>query len=419
MSDILMLTKKNILILAQHFAPEDVSGAVLGSELTHDLQQVGYQITFVTCAPNYPDGRVYSGYKNSLNFREKIDGVNVIRTWCYISPKKTFWRRILNYGTFSLSALLGGLAAQKPDLILSFSPPLPLGVSAWILSRLWRVPWILNVMDLYPEVAIATGAIRNTLAISVLETLERFLYHKATHIQVISDGFLKNLHQKGVPEDKLSIIPVWADSNTIRPSNKENSFRRKFGLSGKFVVMHAGNFGFNNSLEDIIDVAKLLKNEENILFVMIGEGEKKEEIIRRVNECNLSNVLIYSYQPRQDYETMLAAADLGLVSLSANAHYTSFPSKTFNIMASGRPILAITPANSEISNLVHEYDCGITVEPHHIADLANEILRIKNDTDLLILMGNNGRRVLEKKFSRSQCIALYDQDFRHVLDCEG
>lgn len=401
--------------MAQHFAPEEVSGAILGAELTHDLQEMGYDITFITCAPNYPAGQVYPGYKNRLISWEVLDGVSVIRTWSYISPKKSFWRRILNYGTFSISAFFGGLFSERPDIILSFSPPLPLGISAWVLSRVWHVPWILNVMDIYPEVAIATGALKNKTAISVFQALERFIYRKATHIEVISDGFRKNLLEKGVPESKISIVPVWADSQTIQPSSKENLFRQKYGLSGKFVVMHAGNFGVNNSLEDILEVAELLNCEDEIRFVMVGEGEKKEEIAKRVKKNNLSNVLLLPYQPRQDYGSMLAAADLGLVSLSADAHHTSFPSKTFNIMASGRPILAITPLNSEISDLIHKFSCGVVVEPHCINELANEILRLRNNSDQLSVMENNGRKALEENYSRPHCIALYDQNFKHVL----
>jgi len=207
-----------ILILAQHYAPEEVSGAVLGTELATDLCKKGHQVTFVTCAPNYPLGKVYPGYRNSLFSEEMLEGVRVIRTWSYISSQKTFWPRILNYATFSATVFYGAAISGKPDIILSFSPPLPLGVPAWLLSRLWHVPWILNVQDIYPEIAVVTGVLHNRTAISVLSNLERFLYRKATHIQVLSDGFKKNLVSKGVAPSKISawfILPPMRRKNWL------------------------------------------------------------------------------------------------------------------------------------------------------------------------------------------------------------
>jgi colanic acid biosynthesis glycosyl transferase WcaI len=320
----------------------------------------------------------------------------------------------LNHSTFSLTAFLGGLAAGKPDVLLSFSPPLPLGISAWLLSRFWRVPWILNVQDIYPEIAIASGLLRNRLAIAFFLALERFLYQKADHIEVISDGFRTNLQHKRVPAEKITVIPVWADPEAVRPGPKENSFRQQHGLSGKFVVMHAGNFGLNNSLEDIIQAAEILKDEEHIRFVMVGEGEKKADLCEQARRKGLENVLFLPYQPRESYESMLAAADLGLVSLSAGAHAASFPSKTLNILASGRPILAITPPDSEITHLVCGFDCGVAISPGNPADLAQTILELRSNGEVLFSLGNNGRKLLEEKYSRQQCVGQFAKVFQQI-----
>ena len=246
-----------ILILSQHYAPEDVSGAVLGTELATGLVERGHEVDYLTCAPNYPRGKVFPGYANSFYRVERLDGVKVVRIWSYISPHKTFWRRILNYGTFSLSAFYGGLLSGKPDVLLSYSPPLPLGVSAWLLSRLWQVPWVLRVEDLYPEAAVATGVLRNPVAITLLTMLERFIYRQAKHISLISEGFRLNLLGKGVGAERITVTPVWADPDD-HPQAKENRFREENRLKGKFVVLYAGTMGMTASLESVLQTASLI-----------------------------------------------------------------------------------------------------------------------------------------------------------------
>ena len=171
-------------------------------------------MTFLTCAPNYPDGRVFPGYTNRLYRVEWLDGVRVVRTWSYITPCQDFGRRILNYGTFSASVFFDAFSGQvKPQAMMSYSPPLPLGISAWLLSKLWGVPWVLRVEDLFPDAAVAVGVLKNRTAIYILARLEHFLYRKAKSISLISDGFYRSLAEKGVPTQKISVAPVWADPN--------------------------------------------------------------------------------------------------------------------------------------------------------------------------------------------------------------
>jgi colanic acid biosynthesis glycosyl transferase WcaI len=403
--------------MAQHYAPEDVSGAVLGTELATDLVKRGYQVTFLTCAPNYPLGKVYPGYKNKIFSIETIDGVRVIRVWSFISTK-SFWRRIFNYGTFSISAFWGGLFSGKHDLILSFSPPLPLGASAWLLSRIQKTPWIVNVMDIYPEIAVISGILKNPIAIKIFTELEKFIYHQSSHIQVLSEGFKNNLLKKGVPPEKISIIPVWADPDLIYPEIKCNSFSKKYNLDEKFVILYSGNLGVNTSLEDLIIAANYLKSEKDIYFVFVGEGTKKEELITQTKLNMLDNVLFLPFQPRNQFNLILASASISIVTLSANAHFTSLPSKTFNIMASNRPILAVTPFESEIAHLIQKYSCGIVIPPGNPKYLSEAILSLKSNPAKLDQMGNNGRQNLIEYYSRNQCVDLYEKSFLQVLDCK-
>ncbi len=401
-----------ILLFAQHYAPEEVSGAVLATELAEDLVQRGHAVDFVTCAPSYPGGVVFSGYRNALIAEEQRNGVRVIRVWSYISPHKSLWPRLLNYGTFSFMTFFGGLKAGRPDAIFSYSPPMPLGVAAWLLSVLWRVPWILRVEDLYPDAAIAAGVLRNAAAIRFFRWLERFLYAQATHISLISESFRRNLLAKGVAADKLSVTPVWADPHIVRPLPKENSFRRQHGLNGAFVIMYAGALGHTSCLEDVLDVAALLQDTPAappVRFVIVGEGLKKEGLMQAARQRGLDNVVFLPFQPREQFAEMLAAADASLVTLNAQSSSFSLPSKTFNIMASARPILAITPSDSEIAALVSEGHCGVNLPPNQPKQVAEVIRSWQRDTMHPDKMGQNGRTILESRFSRHHCVESFNQ----------
>lgn len=400
----------HILIMAQHYAPEEVSGAALATELAEGLAQRGHKVTFVTCAPNYPYGRVFPGYRNVLRSVEECNDVTIIRVWSYITPNRPFWSRIWNFVTFSIMALLGGMTAEKPDVIFSYSPPLPLGVSAWLLGGLWRIPWVLRVEDLYPDTAIAAGVLRNRYAISLFKELEKFLYRKATHISLISEGFRKNLLAKGVPPEKLSVAPVWADVDEIRPLPKENGFRQKLGVQGKFLVLYAGNLGITSALEDVIAGAALLRDHSDVVFLVVGEGIKKDVLVQQAG--GLKQVIFLPFQPRASIPEMFAAADLGLVTLNADSSPFSMPSKVFTIMASGRPVMAITPPDSEMAQLLETAQCGINVGNPQI--FAQKILEIKGDPMLMNRWGENGRSYMVEYFSRKKCLDLYESMLQQV-----
>lgn len=397
-----------VLILAQHYAPEDVSGAALATELAEDLAQRGHQVTFVTAAPSYPAGEVFPGYRNAWLQRELRNGVQVLRTWSFISPSKGFWARLLNYGSFSFTALFGGLAAGRPDVILSYSPPLPLGLAAWLLSVAWGVPWVLRVEDLYPDAAIAAGVLRNPAAIRFFRWLERFLYRRAGHISLISEGFRRSLLEKGAPAEKLSVTPVWSNPDEIQPLPKENEFRRRYGLQGCFVVLYAGNLGHNSALEDVLQAAGRLASRETVRFVIVGEGVRKAALQAEAARQNLDNVLFLPYQPRQALAEMLAAADVSLVTLNARSHATSLPSKTFAIMSSARPVLGVTPAESEIARLIEENHCGVNVPPGDTVGLVEAILMLQSDSEGCARMGLAGRELLVSSYSRQVCVSQFE-----------
>jgi colanic acid biosynthesis glycosyl transferase WcaI len=405
-----------IQFMAQCYAPEEVSAAVLITELAVDLAKRGHQVSVVTGAPNYPRGRVFKGYRNSLLQVETLEGVRVIRSWSYISPSKKFWSRLFHYGTYSATAFYGGLAAGRPDVLVSYSPPLPLGLSAWLLSRIWRVPWVLQIEDLYPDAAIAAGVMKNKQVIDFFLRMERFLYQKAKRISVISESFRQTLLRKKVAPSKVEVIPVWADPNEVSPLPAENSFRHEHSLANKYVVLYAGNIGLTSCLEDVIAAAKLLHERSEIHFVMVGEGVKKEALEAEAHDQRLSNITFLPYQPREVFAEMLAAADLSLVTLNGDSALSSLPSKIFNIMASARPILAVAPPESEIAHIIQEAGCGCVVPPGSPAELAEKILQSLNHKPACIRMGQQGRVHLEKHYSRKSCVDAYEKMLISLLD---
>jgi colanic acid biosynthesis glycosyl transferase WcaI len=405
-----------VLLMAQHYAPEEVSGAVLATELAEDLAARGHRVDFVTTAPSYPKGVVFPGYKNAVLSQESRNGVRITRVWSYITPRHSFWRRILNFGTFSLSAFYGGLAAGRPDVILSYSPPLPLGVAAWLLSRLWRVPWVLRVEDLYPEAAVATGVLKNRYAISFFHALARFLYRRASRISVIAEAFRRRLIAKGVPDAKLSVTPVWADPDLVRPTEKRNGFRAEHGLEDRFVVLYAGALGLTSSLEDVIAAADRLRGNPQVTFVLVGEGVKKASLVAERERLGLPNVLFLPFQPRARFAEMLAAADVSLVTLNSGSSDFSMPSKTLNILASGRAILSVTPEGSEVARVVREGRCGVNVEPGDPDGLAEAILRLASEPAAsLDDMGWRGRELLEARYTRDLCVDAFEKDMRRAV----
>ncbi len=405
-----------IMFMAQCYAPESVSAAVLITELASDLAKRGHQVSVVTGVPNYPKGRVFIAYHNKLYQEETLDNVRVIRTWSYISPSKKFWPRMLHYGTYSVTAFYGGLLAGRPDVLVSYSPPLPLGLSAWLLSRIWRVPWLLQVEDLFPDAAIAAGVMTNKSVINFFLGMEKLLYQKAQCISVISKSFRQSLLKKGIADSKIEVIPVWADPEEVRPMQKQNSFRHAYGLDGKFVVMYAGNIGVTSCLEDVICAAEFLRGQSDIQFVFVGEGIKKETLETEMQAKHLTNILFLPFQPREIFAEMLAAADLGLVTLNEGAALSSMPSKIFNLMASARPILAVAPTGSEITQIVAESGCGWTVPPGSPVELAVSIIQGTARESALIQMGQNGRASLEKNYSRKYCVDAYERMLISLCD---
>jgi colanic acid biosynthesis glycosyl transferase WcaI len=271
-----------------------------------------------------------------------------------------------------------------------------------------RTPIVVNVQDIYPDIAISLGMLRHPPVIWAFRRMEKAIYNRASSIVVISDGFRDNLLKKGVPRSKIEIVPNWADPDDIRPGPKDNAFRRSLGVGDRFTVIYSGNLSHNSNLEPFIEAADLLRNEP-FSFVVVGEGVHKSRLQEMAMAKELDNVRFLPFQPLAEYPQVLAAADMNLVTLNTQASIASVPSKMFKIMASGRPAMAITDGGNEVHRLITQSGSGMCVPPDDAAGLADALRYAESHRGELEKMGMNARIHLEEHFSRRKCVDAIEE----------
>jgi colanic acid biosynthesis glycosyl transferase WcaI len=422
-----------ILIVNIYFHPDPTGTGLVITELARDLAAYGHQVTVITSVPHYGRFQATGDRRQrtrSASFRLSAvacrlrqrrlwtealwDGIRVIRTAVYIPRRLTFLTRAINYASFSLLAMVAGLRCGPQDLILCTSPPLSLGVSAWLLSRLKGVPFVFNVQDIYPDAAILMGMVRSAWLVAQLQRLERFVYRCAALVTVISGGARSNLLAKGVPDGKLAVIPNWVNEEHIRPVPADNEFRRSLGMDGARIVMFAGNIGLIAGLESVLEAAAALRHRPDIQFMIVGEGNAKAGLVARARTMALQNVTFLPTQPREILPQVLGSADVHLVTLKRRMSTTSVPSKTYGIMASGRPAIAAVDPGSEVWRLVEAADAGVCVAPEEPGELARAIEALCDDPDRRQRLGENARAYVTRHNTKSALTRLYEQTLRRV-----
>lgn len=409
-----------ILIYSYNYHPEPIGIAPLMTELAEGLARRGHEVRVLTGMPNYPERRIYEGYRGKLYCTEMVNGVRIDRCYVWIRPKPGLLTRLALDGSFALTSFLRALNGWRPDVMLMTSPPLAATVPAAVLRWLYRCPLVLNLQDILPEAAIHTGLITSRRAIQVFEALERFAYRSATVISAIAEGFVDNLMSKGVPAEKITLISNWVDVNFIRPLPKENAFRAANGLQGKFVVLYSGNIALTQGLETVIDAAKWLDDRPeaaNIQFVIVGEVRALEKLRRYCREKAVGDrVMLLPFQPREALPEMLAAADVSLIVQRRNVVGFNMPSKTQLILASGRPAIASVPAHGTSSQAIHRSQGGIVVEPESPRALAEAILELAQDPDRAERLGRQGRQHALECYCFQVSLDRYEQLFDRLLN---
>jgi len=395
-----------VLLLSNYYHPETVGAGIWVTQLAQDLKGRGHEVAVVTSFPSYPQCRVFDGYRNRFVQREAVDGIDVIRTFTYATPSHSFWARFAAFGAFCLSAAPGYLRWRRPvDVVYAILPPLPLGVAAYAIAKASGARLVVNVQDIYPDIAVALHYLKNRAAVAFFSRMERWIYARAAHIVVISEGFRRNLLGKGVPPAKIHVVPNWADPGEIVPAPSDNAFRRETETSNhELLVMYSGGLTHNADMQPVLDAAAQLRGLP-IRFAIVGNGVQKRALVEKVASAGLDNVTFYPFQPIERYGEVLAAADVTLVTLNSAATLASVPSKIYKQMAAARPIVAITKPGNELSRLITDAQCGVTVPPGDSVRLAGVLRDALTRRAVFAEMGQRGRAYLERNCSRTTCVA--------------
>lgn len=411
--------KLNILMLTADFPPEIGSAAQLFYELGTNLIRRGHRVTVVTTFPRVYSYRVVEKDRppkktRKLLHRENVDGIRVIRLRNLPLFGKSLFGRGLEHFILPPILAFGGLFAGKHDAVLIYSPPLPLGIAAWFLGKMKRIPVFVNIQDLYPQAVIDSGLLRNPILIRIFEIMEHFIYTKADILTVHSSGNRDFLISRGASENRVEIVPNWVDVEEIKPSSRQNDFRNEFNLNGKFVVSYAGIMSPAQALDDVIQGAALLRDTEDILFLIVGDGLEKKRLVAETEKLGLTNVRFLPMQSRVDYPKVLHASDAGLVTLKKEKTTPVVPAKLLSIMSSGRPVIASVPPGGDVPKIIQEADCGLVAEPGNPESFARAVIQMKDNPSLAASFGKNGRQYAEDHFSLEHCSGKYEDLFQKV-----
>jgi len=392
-----------VLLINQHFYPEIAATAQLMTDLAEDLTQAGMEVRVLAGRPSYVDGPSPTFLR-----REVHRGIEIHRVPNARFSRKGWAGRFANWISFYLLTAFRALWLPRPDLVIALSTPPLVSLVGLVLKWLKGCTFLFWCQDLYPDIAVSLGFLKRGWICRISEWISRWIYEGADGIVVVSEGMKKGLLEKGVPEEKIHLIHNWADGEEIYPLGPEaNPFRQEMCLVGQFVVSYSGNMGYSHSFSPITDAMERLKDQEQIRFLIIGEGIGKAEIEEFVANRGLQNVQLLPFQPRERLCQSLNAADLSLVSLRPEAEGQVMPSKLYGYMAAGKAIIAIAPEASEIARMVRAYGMGEVAESGE--DLAKAIVKLYGDPDLRKRMGNSARQAFLENFNRPLATAKFKE----------
>ncbi len=407
-----------ILFLTMYYQPDSAATGILMAELAEELASHGHDVRVITSMPHYSTNSIWPEYKGKGFKRERQGKILVHRVWSYVPVHKDrLLPRFFSYLSFTLLSALAGLLMPRPDVIVtpSPSPPLTNGISAYLLGRLRGVPFIANIQDIYPDVAIRMGVMKSPGIIRAYKNLERFVYAHARAITVISEGFRGNLSAKGVPADKISVIPNFIDAQFVFPHPRCNPWGTAQGWNDKFVVLFAGNVGMSQGLDTVLEAAGLLRDTPDLLFAIVGNGASKPALVAQAKKMALPNIEFLPYQDYRHVPAMYSSADIGLIPLRRGFASDSVPSKLFTIMGVARPVIASVDAHSETADVIHAGRCGLCLEPEDPNALAEAILTLYRDRARAAEMGRNGRQYVEAHYTRTSVAREYEAIFARLL----
>jgi colanic acid biosynthesis glycosyl transferase WcaI len=391
------------LVLTQFFAPEIGASQVRLAYFCRELRAAGHTAEIVTGMPHHPAGRIFPDYRGHFYLREQWEGLTIHRVWLYAASGSNL-KRLVSYASFCLTCLFALARADKPDYIFVDSPPLFLGVPGWIAAKLWHVPLIFNVADLWPDSVRDLGVMRDGLLVDLAYRLERWIYRNSNVVTAVTEGIRDSLlESKGIPPDKLLFLPNGVDTTLLRPSPPDESLKDRLGLRGKKIILYAGNHGYAGAVEQILYAAQILRDDKSVHFLFVGEGPEKQKLIQLAADLALSNVTFHDQVPLEAIPAFVSISDAGVVTLrKSQVMAGARPAKAFVMMAGGKPI--VLAAEGEAARLVQNSGAGVVVPPEDYKSLASAIQSFLNHPSLAREMGACGRKFVVSNFQWSSLV---------------
>ena len=387
-----------ILFITDNFPPEVNAPATRTYEHVKEWQKRGADVTIITCAPNFPHGNIYDGYKNKFYQIEKLDGIEVIRVWSYISANSGFTKRVLDYFSFAFMAFWVGLF-QRHDIVIATSPQFFTTWAAWGISKIRRKPWIFELRDLWPESIRTVGAMKQGHAFDWLEKIELGLYKDADKVVAVTEAFKHNLIQRGIDSEKIEVVTNGSNIDLFFPREKDHGLLQSLNLEDKFVIGYIGTHGMAHGLDFIVQLISKIY-DENIHFLFIGDGSMKRKIMEIASVLSLKNVTFLEPIAKDEVPQYLSIIDVSLAPLiKSDTFKTVIPSKIFEASAMQKPTLL--GVEGQAQEIIEYYNAGLCFEPENEKDFIVKVNLLKNDQRVYANC-ENGCKSLAQEYDRNK-----------------
>lgn len=400
-----------ILFLTQYFPPETGAAQNRLSDLARRLTQAGHRVTVLTALPSYPQGEVHQAYRGRFMMMEDDAGIRIVRTWAHATRRKSFVPRLLNYLSFAmLSVIVGWLTAENADIVFVESPPLFLGFSGYLLSKLKHAKFVLNISDLWPESAVALGVLRSKYLIRLAIWAEEWLYHRARLVTGQTQGIIDSI-QRRCSHTRIQLVTNGVSPEFIAAAAKalesRETVRLEFGVKGKFVVGYAGLHGLVYRLDAILEAARALTNFHEIHFLLIGDGPEKNRLQERARYERLTNTSFFPTLPAARMPEVFTSMDVTLIIVRRHDLFKgTLPSKLFEAMGAGVPVIGAV--EGEAQTVIQQANCGICVKSDDPLAIAEAILTLFRDPALRRRLGKNGREYVSTHYNRREIAKRFE-----------
>ena len=403
----------NLVVVAPHFEPDVAATSSLITRIVAELGALGHRLEVFTALPWYRELRIEPGFEGRLVRREDTPWGRITRVHPFPTPdKRKLVRRAASFAGFSGLSAAVGARGPRADCVLAVSPPLTLGLTGWAVAAARRAPLVFNVQDVFPDVAVDLGMLTSERLIAAARRLEKFCYARADAVTVLSEDQRQNVAAKTRRPESVRVIPNFVDTEIVKPADRENAYRKEFGLEGKTVVMYAGNVGLSQSLDLVLEAAAALSYEPDLVFVINGDGAARPALEAKAR--GMANVRFVDMQPFERVAEVYSAADIQLVPLKRGLARSSVPSKTYSILAVARPLIASVDEGSEVARLLERSGAGVAVPPEDAEQFTKAIRRLLDAPDEARRMGAAGRRFVQGWASPGAVARSYEELFEEL-----